>query len=244
MHFGRRDAAVERAGEAAFLDFLRAHEDELTHLYLLGDVFDEYIEYRYLVPKGFARLQGWLARRTDAGRPVTYLVGNHDPWHRDYFTRELGVRVVFDALNEPLFDTNVYMTHGDGFVARARLYSWLKPALRHPLPVWLYRNLLPGDAGYGLAHWVNRTLRTETINPRVASELRSSARRLLAEPSVDAVIMGHSHNPERCRWPEGTYLNLGAWYQTQTFGRLDRDGLRLMRWSDGRSRPYVPPSRP
>ena len=230
IHFGRADATTERAKEAALVACLRAHEQQVERLYLLGDVFEHYIEYRHLVPKGFVRFQALLAEWTDRGVPVTYLVGNHDPWHRDYFEKELGVRVVFDALNEPLFGINVYMAHGDGIARTEGLYRLLKRVLRHPVPVALYRTLLPGDLGLALARWVSRN-RNHTLKDAQIEALRQQARRLLHEQSADVVIMGHTHYPELITWPEGRYLNTGFWHKVHTFATLDANGLRLLHWN-------------
>ncbi len=231
MHLGYGGKEAARACEAGLIACLRSQERDLEGLYLLGDVFDEYIEYRHLVPKGFVRLQALLAGLTDRGIPVTYLIGNHDPWHRDYFETELGVRVVFTPLLEPLHNVNVYMAHGDGIDATARLYNRLKPWLRHPVPVWLYRTLLPGDAGFALARWFNRRSGHGPVKPSTVEALRVHARRVLAETEAAAVIMGHSHYPEHCTWPQGQYLNLGSWYESHTVGRLDHNGLALLRWN-------------
>lgn len=235
MHFGRTDdLATERWHEADLIACLRTYEADVRGLYLVGDVFDQYIEYRHLVPKGFVRFQGLLAAWTDRGVPVTYLVGNHDPWHRDYFEQELGVRVVFDALIEPLCGRHVYIAHGDGLPDAPGLYKRLKPLLRHPVPVALYKTLLPGDSGMRLARWTNRRVQEEQIEAPQVEALRQHARRVLCTTAADLVIMGHSHHPEEYAWPEGRYANLGSWYLSRTLGRLDDTGFTLLRW-DGTS---------
>lgn len=231
MHFGRGDDATERANEADLVACLRAHEDAVEHLYLLGDVFDQFIEYRHLIPKGQIRFQALLAEWSDQGIPITYLVGNHDPWHQDYFAEELGVRVVFDGLIEPIDGAPVYLSHGDAVVTHSRLYPYLRPLLRHPVPVWLYRTLLPADSGYRLARWVNRRLRTDEPDPHLGSALRDHARKMLADTAAEIAIMSHSHIPDLQRWPDGCYLNTGNWYESRTFGRLDKNSLHLLRWN-------------
>ncbi len=231
MHFGRGAQAAERAGEADLVACLHAQEAVAEGLYLVGDVFDPYIEYRTLVPRGFVRFLALLAAWTDRGVPVTYLAGNHDPWHRDYFAQELGVRVVFDALAEPLAGRAVYLTHGDGLAPGDGLYRRLKPLLRHPVPVWLYRALLPADAGFRLARWVSRRFGGRTPDAATRDALRAHARRLLQETPAELVVMGHSHLPELLRWPEGAYLNTGCWREGRTFGALDERGPRLLRWN-------------
>lgn len=240
MHLGRDDPATERANEAALLACLRAHEGRVDRLYLVGDVFDQYIAYRHLVPKGFVRFLGLLAAWADDGVPVTYLVGNHDPWHDDYFPQELGVRVVFDALHEPLFGRNVYMAHGDGLASDTRRYNRLKPLLRHPIPVALYRALLPGDLGFGFARWYKERFGHHGVVPASVDGLRRHARRLLQETDTDIVVMGHCHQAELSRWAEGCYLNTGSWHDQRTFGRLDEAGPQLLYWNGSCARPWSP----
>lgn len=234
MHLKHGAAGAGRADEEALVACLRAHADHdapLDHVYLVGDVFDQYIEYRHLIPKGWARLQGLLATWTDRGIPVTYLAGNHDPWHRDYFRRELGVRLVMDALLEPVGDTVLYAAHGDAVAAQAAAYTSLRPVLRHPVPVWLYRTLLPGDAGMALARWVNTHIHDTTPDPAVVAALHAHAATVLHETAARVAVLGHSHVPALHAIDDGYYLNPGAWYESRTFGRLDDEGLHLLRWT-------------
>jgi UDP-2,3-diacylglucosamine hydrolase len=241
LHLGRGTAAESRAAERDALALLRTHEPALRAagndggLFLVGDVFDQFIEYRHLVPKGFVRLQGLLAAWTDTGIPVTYVVGNRDPWHLDYFERELGVRVVPDGVAAKLAGRETYIAHGDGLVPTERAYNRLKPILRHPLPVRLYRNLFPGDWGYRLARRIARLGDGAPDAPTVDA-LRDAARRRLTGPT-DLVVLGHGHRAERVDEPGGTYLNPGYWFADRTFARLDAAGPALLRWTDGEARP-------
>lgn len=230
-HLDIGTADPDRRVEADLVACLRHFDEDVEALYLLGDIFDAYIEYPSLLPKGLVRFQGLLASWTDRGVPVTYFAGNHDPWHRDYFGRELGVRVVFDDLCEPLYGNDVYLTHGDGLDSTARWYNRLKPILRHPVPVWCYTTLLPGDLGFRLARWYNRTLGVEALRPDRIDQLRAFARHTLIRRPADLVVLGHSHQAELTVWPEGTYLNPGSWLETRTLGLLDAAGPALVRWN-------------
>ncbi|MEP0545420.1 MAG: UDP-2,3-diacylglucosamine diphosphatase [Rhodothermales bacterium] len=241
LHLGRGTAAESRAAERDALALLRAHESDVRPaggdggLFLVGDVFDQFIEYRRLVPKGFVRLQGLLAEWTDAGVPVTYVVGNRDPWHLDYFERELGVRVVPDGVAARLAGRETYIAHGDGLVPTEQAYNRLKPLLRHPVPYRLYRNLFPGDWGYRLARHIARRGSGAPDAPTVDA-LRDAARRRLTGPT-DLVVFGHGHRAERIDGPGGTYLNPGYWFADRTFARLDAAGPALLRWTAGEARP-------
>jgi len=202
-------------------------------------VCDQFIEYRRLVPKGFARLQGRLAAWTDAGLPVTYLVGNRDPWHLDYFESELGVRLVRGALTERLAGRTVYLAHGDGRIPSERTYNLLRPLLRHPLAYRLYRTLLPGDSGYRLARRIAR-LGSGAPEASTVRGLRTAAHDILTTTSADLVVFGHGHAAELDERPAGTYLNPGYWFADRTFARLDADGPALLRWTGRTAEPFSP----
>ncbi len=232
MHFGRGDLATEKAHEAALITCLRHFEDQVDHLFLIGDVFDQYIEYPNLVPKGSARFQGLLAEWTDAGRPVTYLIGNHDPWHLDYFQQELGVNVVLDSFTEPLYGRNVYLNHGDIVASRFPLNRFLKRTLQHPVPVALYRMLWPADIGFRLARWVNGRIHTDVINEEVVVQLRQHAMALITEKNFDLVVMGHSHHAELTPVDGGAYINTGCWRLQRTFATMKEQELTLLEWDD------------
>lgn len=235
MHFGRGIASAERDKENALISCLEAHEDCVDHLYLVGDVFDGYLEYRHLVPKGFVRFQALLARWTDQGIPVTYLLGNHDPWHRDYFSTELGVRLVSETLDTTHNDVHLHLAHGDAQASTHRLFRWIRPVLRHPTALRLYQACLPADLGLGLARRVSDMLHDDTPDPSVIEGLQEHARTRLHRDETDVVVMGHSHHPALRAWPEGVYVNTGNWYEKRTFARLTKDDISLVRWNGTRA---------
>lgn len=229
-HFGRSPGRLDDQSERDLVACLRMCGPDLEAVYLVGDIFEHYIEYRHVVPKGFIRFQSALLELTDLGVPVYYLVGNHDPWHRDYFEAELGVKVILDHSVEPLYGLNVYVTHGDGLGPEGGVYARLKPILRHPIPVSLYKWFLPADAGMGIAKWYSRSFRSETINEARTGSLRAAARELLERDGYDLVIMGHSHVPEMLKTEHGTYMNCGCWYADRTVGIVDENGPALKQW--------------
>lgn len=236
MHFGRGPRAVERDKEQALIECLEAHAGQVDHLYLLGDVYDGYIEYRHLVPKGFVRFQGLLARWSDRGVPVTYLLGNHDPWHQDHFSAELGVTMVPEAVTVCHFGRRLHLAHGDALAAAHQSRTWLRALLRHPVPVRLYRALLPADLGLGLARWVSRQLHGRDGEAPVARVLHARARAMLRRDALDGVVLAHSHVPVLHAGPQGVYANTGTWCEGRTFACLDAKGMHLRQWNGGRAR--------
>lgn len=231
LHLGRGSPRDTRPREEDLIHFLRRVRPDVEHLYLLGDVFEEFIEYDHLIPKGFARFQGLLAEWADAGVPITYLVGNHDPWHQSYFEQEIGVTVEHRSIVAAHHGRRLHLAHGDGLVASAPLKAWLRGWLRHPVPVWIYRHLLPGDVGISFARIVNSTFGKREIDFDLVEGLRAQARRILSDSPVDSVVFGHSHHAEHHVWPEGEYLNTGYWHESRTFGALVDGALHLMRWN-------------
>jgi UDP-2,3-diacylglucosamine hydrolase len=231
VHYGRGSLDEDRAMEDELIECLRHLERRVEALYLLGDIFDCYIEYDQLIPKGLLRLQGLLAEWSSAGVPITYLVGNHDPWHLDYFSRELGVEVHMDPVRRTLDGRNVYLAHGDGIAPSKPVYRALKPVLRNPFLVSLYRMILPGSLGMHLGQWFSRTFADDAPDPSVVADLRAHAREILQSSPADLVILGHSHHPEITHWNTGTYVNCGSWYFDRTLTVLDSGTVFLQRWN-------------
>lgn len=246
MHFGGGSSlGDDREAETDLVRCLRAHREDLTHVYLGGDVFDAFIEYPSLVPKGFIRFQAEIASLTDAGIPVTYLLGNHDPWHRDYFASELGVSVVPDHCihTHTLCDASgtdvsvrVFCAHGDAQAGPAGgLTTRLRGLLRHPACVWLYRSLFPGDTGFRFARLMSRRMHDRSVNPDLVRALDDHAAARLASSDIDLVVMGHTHFACLKTHAGGTYVNTGTWKGERTFGRLTRSGVQLARWNGSRA---------
>jgi UDP-2,3-diacylglucosamine hydrolase len=179
------------ADEAALVACVDRVADRLTSVVLLGDVYDAYVEYRHLVPRGPARLLGQLARLGDSGVDVTYVVGNHDPWHRTFMEQELGFRLVREATTLAMDGVRLHVAHGD-LVGRPRK-SLAARIVRHPLSLALYTSLLPGDSGQALARRVSRLAGRREDDPGLPAVLREYADHALRGGAADVVAMGHSH---------------------------------------------------
>lgn len=230
-HLGEGTAATARREERDLIRCLKAHQARVTHVYLLGDLFDCFIEYPNVVPRGFVRLQGLLATWADRGVQVTYLAGNHDPWHRTYVRDEWGAQFVLDSMVTRHFGRQLYLRHGDGLSTSAQPYRRLKPLLRHPVPTALYRGLLPADVGIGLARWVSRGFGGKRPSRRAAGEVRALAHAIVERTPIDMVAMGHTHIPDLQSWSAGAYVNTGCWRDDRTFARIDATGLHLVHWN-------------
>ena len=237
MHFGRADRHTTRCDEQALVDCLRAHYDTTQYLYLVGDVFDAYIEHQKYVPKGAVRLQAELARWVESGRSVIYLMGNHDPWHLDYMDRELGVRMIDGPWIAHHFGQQVYLAHGDAIASTHGWFGrWMRTVMRHKGAVAAYRTLIPADWGLAGAERVSRWLHGPT-DPQVVNALGIHAQHVLHASNASAVVMGHSHQPVLQSYKDGVYANTGAWYETRTVVRFTGTRWTLMRWNGKRAVP-------
>ena len=244
-HFGRTDRDNERVKERELIECLESlrKSHEIDELILLGDIFDSYIEYRTLVPKGFSRFLGTLGAWADAGITLRYFAGNHDPWHSGYFESEFGAVFVPDHEDREIGGRIFRFIHGDGLIARG-LYRHIKPVLRHPVPVALYKALLPGDAGLRLAAWVNERFSAKTTNMETVRMLRAYAFDTMASSGMEVFVAGHSHFAEHTVRGPHTYLNTGSWHYERTFALIDEDSIRLLRYDGGTVVEQAPESDP
>lgn len=236
LHLGRGTIAESRAAERDAVALLRAHEREVVDeggvLVLLGDVYNEYIEYRHLIPKAAPRLVGLLAEWCDRGARVIYVVGNRDLWHVDFFTEDVGVEAVTDMWETRRDGRVLYFAHGDGLRPAERRFRRLQPLLRSPRMARLYRMGLPGDSAFAFARWTARHLGTSGA-PRAeaVAGVAEAARERLRTTEADVVVFGHSHQEALETTPDGVYMNPGYWFARRTFARLDASGPALLRWT-------------
>ena len=168
----------------------------------------------------------------DNGIPVTYVVGNHDPWHLNYLELELGIRLVRESLLETMGEHLVYLHHGDALGGPRRL---LHRILRHPVPVGLYRRLLAPDLGIGLAGKASRRRPDERHDPKTIAAARRHAEWTLEHTNAELVVMGHTHQAELEALGGGLYLNTGTWRHGRHFARLDAGSVALLQWNENRA---------
>jgi len=221
-HLGSGADSAERCRSLAAL--LAARRESLTHLYILGDLFDFWFEYRYAIPKGGFPVLRALADLVDRGVPVAYLGGNHDFWCGSYLQREIGVHVHQQPIRVEHQGRRIYLAHGDGIVPGDTGYKILKAVLRNRLSIALYRTIHP-DLGIPFAHRVSLVSRKHTHEKRFYIDRFS---RYLAGPRFaagdDAVVVGHVHDPMHFRDArQRDFLIVGDWIDYFTSVTL-RDG--------------------
>jgi UDP-2,3-diacylglucosamine hydrolase len=233
FHLGAPNAAASLQREKKIVRFLDEIKEQTAALFIVGDLFDFWYEYRKVVPRGYVRLLGKLAAFTDAGIPVHFFVGNHDMWMHDYFQTELGIPVYFEP-KEFLFDTKTfYIGHGDGLGPGDNGYKALKKVFRNPVCQWLF-GLVPPRIGIGLADYFSRKSRAATgiSEEHFLGEDRewliTYCKEILVQKEVDYFIFGHRHLPMDYRLSaESRYINLGDWITFFTYAVFDGTNVQL-----------------
>jgi UDP-2,3-diacylglucosamine hydrolase len=230
VHLGLGSHGEELEKQRRLLGFLDNASRDATHLFILGDLFDAWIEYRTVIPKGFHRVLAKLHDIAERGIDVHFLVGNHDFWVRDYFDAEMGIKTHREAFEVELDGKRIYMHHGDGLDPRDRGYAVLKKILRNRASIWLFSWLHP-DIGVALARSSSKRSRgyTTTKDYGGGDGMRQEAARRIAR-GCDLVVMGHRHVPRAEELGGGTYANLGDWIGHNTYGRLANGTFSLLTW--------------
>lgn len=232
FHLGSPNHTQSRLREDTVVRWLNFIEPTCSELFLMGDVFDFWFEYKYVVPKGFIRLQGKLAQMADAGINIYFFKGNHDMWVKDYFTKEMGVQIVSDELVLERNGKRFYLHHGDGLGPGDQKYKFLRKIFRNPICQWLFA-MVPPRIGMGIANgWSNHSRaasNAEEVFESVEKEwLAVFAKAELQHAHYDYFIFGHRHLPLEIKLtPQSTYINIGEWLNFNSYGVFDGEKLRL-----------------
>ncbi|MCL8000815.1 UDP-2,3-diacylglucosamine diphosphatase, partial [Brucella sp. 21LCYQ03] len=191
-------------------------------LYLMGDIFDFWFEYKTVVPKGYIRFLGKLAELADLGIPIIFFKGNHDMWMFDYLKEELNATIIDDEQVLELDGKQFYLHHGDGLGPGDRKYKFLKKIFRSPLCQWLFARLHP-NLGVGIAtSWSKHSRLSSGENAAFLGEdqewLYQYASSVEASKHYDYYIFGHRHLPYDLPIKDlSRIINLGEWVNYETY---------------------------
>ena len=235
-HFGAPDRMSSLVRERRFVQWLDDIKPNTSELYIVGDLFDVWYEYKHVVPKGFVRVLGKLAEFVDDGIPIHFFVGNHDMWMIDYLETEIGASVYFHPQVVQLGTKKFFIGHGDGLGPKDKGYKRMKKVFRNPFFQWLYRWLHP-DLGIPFARYLslkNKLISgSEDLNYDGPDRewLSQYAKRKLKAEHYDYFVFGHRHLPlEISLNQQSTYINLGDWITHFTYGVFDGKKLSLKHW--------------
>jgi UDP-2,3-diacylglucosamine hydrolase len=226
QHLGAPTPEASLPREKKFVAWLDAIKEDAGTVFLLGDLFDFWFEYKTVVPKGFVRVLGKLAELKDAGIDIYFFVGNHDLWMRDYFQKELNIPVFHEPQEFDINGKLFLIGHGDGLGPGDYGYKRMKKVFTFPFFKWLFRWLHP-DIGVKLGHYFsvkNKLISGDGDAQFLGEEnewLALYCRKKLTEKHYDFFIFGHRHLPLEIELnSSSTYINLGDWIQYFTYGEF------------------------
>jgi UDP-2,3-diacylglucosamine hydrolase len=212
---------------------LTSIENDASEIYLVGDLFDFWFEYKHAIPKGFVRLQGKIAQLCDSGIPVHVFIGNHDMWMFDYLPQELGVTMHREPIRKVFNGKKFLIGHGDGLGPGDHGYKFIKKVFANPLCQWLFARIHP-NLGIGMAnYWSGRSRKAnrdsdEKFLGEDKEFLVVYSKEYLQKEHIDYFIFGHRHLPLEIEVGKNSkYINLGEWINYNTYGVFDGKEFRL-----------------
>ncbi|RPD96767.1 UDP-2,3-diacylglucosamine diphosphatase [Aureibaculum marinum] len=233
QHLGLPNHKDSLVREKNFIKWLNTVKKDAEAIFLLGDLFDFWFEYKKVVPKGFVRVLGKLAEIKDSGIPIYFFVGNHDLWMDDYFEKELDIPV-YHSPKEFTINKKIFLIgHGDGLGPGDKGYKRMKKVFTNPISKWLYRWLHP-DIGMRLGVYLstkNKMISGDEDAKFLGEEnewLAQYCKRKLETKHYDYFIFGHRHLPMEIEvGKNSTYINLGDWISHFTYGVFDGKDVEL-----------------
>lgn len=232
FHLGVPTASTSLEREKLIVQFLDEAAKDAAEIFILGDMFDFWYEYKRVVPKGFVRLLGKLATLTDSGIKIHFFVGNHDMWMRDYFQDEINIPVYFEPQLLERGGKTFLIGHGDGLGPGDHRYKRLKKIFRHPVSKWLF-GIFPPVLGMSLAHFMSRRSRAQGLPEEVflgedKEWLIIYCKEELKKKNIDFFVFGHRHLAIDYRLNEHSrYINLGDWMTYYTYAVFDGAVMEL-----------------
>lgn len=238
FHLGVPDHASSLAREQRIVAFLTEAAKDAAHIFIVGDLFDFWYEYRTVVPKGYVRILGKLAQLTDAGIPVSFFVGNHDMWMKGYFEKELNIPVYYEPKAFEFNHKQFLIGHGDGLGPGDHGYKFIKKIFRNPVCQWLF-GLLPPAIGVGLANMLSHSSRAatgqtdETFLGETGEWLIIYCKEILQQKHYHYFVFGHRHLPiDYALTPQSQYINLGDWIKYYSYAVFDGEQMHLKYYTD------------
>ncbi len=238
VHLGTPDANSSRVRETLLVDWLTEISIDAAALFIVGDLFDFWYEYRKAVPKGYVRVLGKLAELRDKELPIYFFFFFYDKWRWDYMHRLLGIPVLKKEQQTIINGKKFFIAHGDGLGPGDHGYKFIKKIFTNPFFQWCFRWVHP-DVGITIAEFWSR--RSRYANGPVLEHylgddkewLVQFSQSVLQKEHFDYLIFGHRHLALDITFPSGSrYLNLGDWLNYYTYAVFDGQDIQLLSYRD------------
>jgi UDP-2,3-diacylglucosamine hydrolase len=237
FHLGAPDLASSRAREQKLLSWLDHASQDAAAIWLLGDLFDFWFEYRHAVPRGYVRFLGKLAELHDRGIDIRVFTGNHDMWMFGYLPDEIGIKVYKDPITLQLNKLKILIGHGDGLGPGDAKYKVLKKIFRSPLCQWAFARLHP-NLGFAIANAWSRSSRKssgiahEQVFKGEGEWLWQYCKEVETQEHFDYYLFGHRHLAlDLPIHDTARYLNTGEWFKGCHYVVSDGNKLTLHAWA-------------
>lgn len=235
FHLGIPSYEESRKREDKIVSWLNQIAIDAYEIYLVGDIFDFWFEYKQAIPKGYTRFLGKIAELTDSGIKIYFFTGNHDMWMFDYLEKEVGVKIYRDKITREYNGKKFLIAHGDGLGPGDKGYKILKKLLRNKFLQWCFARLHP-NFGIGLANFFSRKSRKHTERDVFLGEdkewLITYCKKKLQEDNYHYFIFGHRHYPINFSINNGQaqYVNLGEWISDSNYAVFNGIELELKKF--------------
>jgi len=233
QHFGVPNLEQSRIREEKFIRWLDVIKKDAQVLFLMGDLFDFWHEWKYVVPKGYIRVLGKIAELKDSGIDIYFFVGNHDLWMKNYFEVELGIPVYFEKRYYQINNRKFLLAHGDGLGPGDKGYKRMKKVFTNPLAQWAFRWLHP-DIAMRIANYMSQKNKmiSGVEDQKFLGEdkefLIQYSKEKLKTEDIDYFVFGHRHLPLIFDLEKGAkYVNLGDWIVYFTYGVYDGESFEV-----------------
>ncbi len=200
-HLGARFHKESLDVEKRLVRWLESIKEDAMAIYFLGDMFDYWYEYKYVVPKGYTRFLGKLAELSDSGVEIHFFIGNHDIWMFDYLPQEIGAIVHRDVMTVDLLGKRFFLGHGDEVDYRSKAFRFIRALFRNRFCQWLYAGIHPRwSFGFALGWSLNS--RKKGLKTEEAQKYQGEANEYLVHfakeyvkthPDINFFIFGHRH---------------------------------------------------
>lgn len=235
FHLGAPSKAESNDREKMLVAWFDEIKLDAKAIFLVGDLFDFWHDYKTVVPKGFVLFLAKIKEMTQLGIEVNIFTGNHDMWMFGYFEEELGVKVVKKPLELTIDKTKLYLAHGDGLGPGDYGYKFIKKIFTNRFCQFLFKWVHP-DLGISLANFFSKRSRETELHKEVVflgeneEWLLIYAKEILKKKHFDYFICGHRHLPIKYQLQNSVYINLGDWITHFTFGVLENNVFALKKY--------------
>lgn len=232
IHLGASYVESSRHKELLVVRFLESIADKASELYLMGDILDYWFEYRTVVPRGYVRFFGALARLADSGVKIHWFIGNHDIWLFDYLRDEIGIEVVDGVVQRNILGKNFLLTHGDGVGRLKPSFRFIRAVFRNRVCQKLYSSIHPRWTIPFAHRWSShsRCSQKSAIPWRGENEtlLKYSLGMLTQYPDIDYFVYGHRHLMVDIQLSaKARLIVLGDWLTNFSYGCFDGEKFIL-----------------